>query len=89
MWRDTQLLAYAIGAVKHAVAQMKALNQLCNIDVSTYTLLTQELQANNGRQTLGVHLAGSTPGEEVTIFTQVPDGKGCPPLLSGTWVGSC
>jgi hypothetical protein len=74
--RYTQLLADSITAAEDAAAQMNALNQLYNVDVSTYTLLTQELQANNGKQTLLDHLAGSTPGEEVVIFNQVPDGNG-------------
>ncbi|WP_426061214.1 hypothetical protein [Hymenobacter sp. B1770] len=78
--RYTQLLADAISVAEDAAAQMNALNQLYNVDVSTYTLLTQELQANNGRQALVAHLAGSTPGEETVIFNQVPDGNGGQPL---------
>ena len=72
----TQLLADSIRAAEDAAAQMNALKQLYNVDVSTYTLLTQPLQANNGRQGLVDHLAGSTPVEEVVIFNQVPDSNG-------------
>jgi hypothetical protein len=85
--RYTQLLADAIGAAEDAAAQMNALNQLYNVDVSTYTLLTQELQANNGRQALVDHLAGSTPGEEVVLFNQVPDGNGGQPLPANPLFG--
>ena len=73
--RYTQLLADAIGVAEDAAAQMNALNQLYNVDVSTYTLLTQALHANDGRAVLADHLAASTPGEEVVLFNQVPDGN--------------
>jgi hypothetical protein len=76
----TQLLADAIGAAQDAAAQMNALNQIYNVDVSTYTLLTQALQANAGQQVLLDHLGGSTPGEEAVLFNQVPDGNGGQPL---------
>ena len=74
--RYTQLLADAIGAAEDAAMQMDALNQLYNVDVSTYTLLTQALHANSGQEVLVDHLAQSTPGEELVIFNQVPDGNG-------------
>ena len=74
--RYTQLLADAIGAAEDAATQMNELNQLYNVDVSTYTLLTQALHANNGQEILVDHLAQSTPGEELVIFNQVPDGNG-------------
>ncbi len=74
--RYTQLLADAIGAAEDAAMQMNELNQLYNVDVSTYTLLTQALHANSGQQVLVDHLAQSTPGEELIIFNQVPDGNG-------------
>ncbi|WP_457071080.1 hypothetical protein [Hymenobacter sp. UYAg731] len=74
--RYTQLLADAIGAAEDAAMQMNALNQLYNVDVSTYTLLTQALHANSGQEVLIDHLAQSTPGEELIIFNQVPDGNG-------------
>ena len=73
--RYTQLLADAIGAAENAATQMNALNQLYNVDVSTYTLLTQALHANSGQEVLVVHLGQSTPGEEVVLFNQVPDGN--------------
>ena len=41
--RYTQLLADAIGTAEDAATQMNELNQLYNVDVSTYTLLTQGL----------------------------------------------
>ena len=78
--RYTQLLADAIGAAEDAATQMNELNQLYNVDVSTYTLLTQALHANSGQEVLVDHLAQSTPGEEVVIFNQVPDGNGGQPL---------
>ena len=78
--RYTQLLADAIGAAEGAATQMNALNQLYNVDVSTYTLLTQALHANNGQAGLVGQLAQSTPGEELVIFNQVPDGNGGQPL---------
>ena len=74
--RYTQLLADAIGAAEDAATQMNALNQIYNVDVSTYTLLTQALHANSGQEVLVDHLAQSTPGEELVIFNQVPDGNG-------------
>jgi hypothetical protein len=74
--RYTQLLADAIGAAEDAAMQMNELNQLYNVDVSTYTLLTQALHANSGQEVLVDHLAQSTPGEELIIFNQVLDGNG-------------
>ena len=74
--RYTQLLADAIGAAENAALQMNALNQLYNVDVSTYTLLTRALSINDGQQVLRDYLAGSTPGEEAVLFNQVPDGNG-------------
>jgi len=74
--RYTQLLADAIGAAEDAAMQMNALNQLYNVDVSTYTLLTQALHANAGQETLLDNLSASTPGEEAIIYNQVPNGNG-------------
>ena len=74
--RYAQLLADAIGAAEDAATQMNELNQLYNVDVSTYTLLTQALHANSGQEVLVDHLAQSTPGEEMVLFNQVPDGNG-------------
>ena len=56
--------------------QMNVLNQLYNVDVSTYTLLTQALHANSGQEVLVDYLAQSTPGEEEVLFNQVPDANG-------------
>ena len=78
--RYTQLLADAIGAAEDAAMQMDALNQIYGVDVSTYTLLTQELHANSGQEVLVDHLAQSTPGEEAIIYNQIPDGNGGQPL---------
>ena len=74
--RYTQLLADAIGAAEDAAMQMNELNQLYNVDVSTYTILTQVLHANSGQEVLVDHLAQSMPGEELVIFNQVPDANG-------------
>ena len=78
--RYTQLLADAIGLAEDAATQMNALNQRYNVDVSTFTLLTQDAHANNGKQLLVERLAQSTPGEEVVLFNQMPDGNGGQPL---------
>ena len=78
--RYTKLLSDAIGAAEDAAMQMNALNLLYNVDVSTYTLLTQALHANSGQEVLKDHLAQSTLGEEEVIFNQVPDGNGGQPL---------
>ena len=85
--RYTQLLSDAIGAAEDAATQMNALNQLYNVDVSTYTLLTQALHANSGQEVLEDHLAQSTPGEEVVIFNQVPDANGGQPLPANPLFG--
>ena len=81
------MLADAIGAVEDAATQMNELNQLYNVDVSTYTLLTQTLHANSGQKVLVEHLAQSTPGEELVIFNQVPDGNGEQPLPANPLFG--
>ena len=85
--RYTQMLADAIGAAEDAATQMNQLNQLYNVDVSTYTLLTQALHANSGQEVLVDHLAQSTPGEELVIFNQVPDGNGGQPLPNNPLFG--
>ena len=85
--RYTQLLADAIGAAEDAATQMNELNQLYNVDVSTYTLLTQALHANSGQEVLVDHLSQSTPGEERVIFNQVPDGNAGQPLPNNPLFG--
>ena len=85
--RYTQLLADAIVAAEDAATQMNELNQLYNVDVSTYTLLTQVLHANSGQEVLVDHLAQSMPGEEVVLFNQVPDGNGGQPLPNNPLFG--
>ena len=85
--RYTQLLADAIGAAEDAAMQMNELNQIYNVDVSTYTLLTQALHANSGQEVLLDHLAQSTPGEEAVLFNQVPDGNGGQPLPANPLFG--
>ena len=85
--RYTQLLADAIGAAEDAAMQMNELNRLYNVDVSTYTLLTQALHANSGQEVLVDHLAQSTPGEELVILNQVPDGNGGQPLPNNPLFG--
>jgi len=78
--RYAQKLADAIGAAEDAAMQMNGLNQIYNVDVSTYTLLTQALHAKSGQEVLLDHLAQSTPGEERVLYNQVPDGNGGQPL---------
>ena len=85
--RYAQKLADAIGAAENAATQMNELNQLYNVDVSTYTLLTQALHANSGQEVLVDHLAQSTPGEEMIIFNQIPDGNGGQMLPSNPLFG--
>ena len=85
--RYTKLLSDAIGAAEDAAMQMNALNQLYNVDVSTYTLLTQALHANSGQEVLEDHLAQSAPGEEAIIFNQVPDANGGQPLPANPLFG--
>jgi hypothetical protein len=85
--RYTQLLADAIGAAEDAATQMNELNQIYNVDVSTYTLLTQALHANSGQEVLVDHLAQSAPGEEVVLFNQVPDANGGQPLPNNPLFG--
>ena len=85
--RYTKLLSDAIGAAEDAAMQMNELNQLYNVDVSTYTLLTQALHANSGQEVLEDHLAQSTPGEEAVIFNQVPDANGGQPLPANPLFG--
>jgi len=74
--RYAQLLADSIGAAEDAAAQMNALNQLYNVDVSTYTLLTKALHDGGVKGALVDELAQSTPGEELVLFNQVPNGNG-------------
>ena len=85
--RYAQLLADAIGAAEDAAMQMNELNQLYNVDVSTYTLLTQAMHANSGQEVLVDLLAQSTPGEELVIFNQVPDSNGGQELPANSLFG--
>ena len=85
--RYSQLLADSITSAENAAAQMNALNQLYNVDVSTYTLLTQALHAGGVKGALVDELANSTPGEELVIFNQVPDGNGGQPLPANALFG--
>ncbi|WP_231569766.1 hypothetical protein [Hymenobacter sp. APR13] len=78
--RYAQLLADALTLGSSAAAQMNALNQLYNVDVSTQTLLVHDLQQLVTPAQLTGTLAQSTPGEEVVLFNQVPDGNGGQPL---------
>ena len=81
---DAQL---PIGAAEDAAMQMNELNQIYNVDKSTYTILTQALHANSGQEVLLDRLAQSTPGEEVVLFNQVPDGNGGQPLPTNPLFG--
>jgi len=85
--RYAQPLANAIGAAEDAAAQLNALNQRYNVDVSTCTLLTHALHANSGQEVLVDQLAASTPGEEAIIFNQVPDGNGSQELPANALFG--
>lgn len=85
--RYTQLLADALGLAEDAAAQMNALNQLYNVDVSTQTLLIGDLRNLVTRAQLTGTLAQSTPGEEMVLFNQVPDGNGGQPLPANALFG--
>ncbi|WP_253805641.1 hypothetical protein [Hymenobacter taeanensis] len=74
--RYAQLLADALGVAEDAAVQMNALNQLYNVDVSTQTLLIGDLRNLVTQSQLTDALAQSTPGEELVIFNQIPDGNG-------------
>lgn len=78
--RYAQLLTDALTLGSSAAAQMNALNQLYNVDVSTQTLLVHDLQQLVTPAQLTGTLAQSTPGEEVVLFNQIPDGNGGQPL---------
>ena len=54
-------MADAICSAEEAATQMNALNQLYNVDVSTYTLLTHFLHANSGQEVLVDRLAHGRP----------------------------
>ena len=74
--RYTQLLADALRLSQDAAAQMNALNQLYNVDVSTQTILVHDLlDALQPDQLTGL-LGQSTPGEEEQLFNPTPDGNG-------------
>ncbi|WP_246285188.1 hypothetical protein [Hymenobacter lapidiphilus] len=78
--RYTQLLADALRLSQDAAAQMNALNQLYNVDVSTQTILVHDLlDALQPDQLTGL-LGQSTPGEEEQLFNPIPDGNGGQPL---------
>ncbi|RTQ45481.1 hypothetical protein EJV47_25445 [Hymenobacter gummosus] len=85
--RYAQKLADALAVAEDAAAQMNALNQLYNVDVSTQTILVHDLQQLVTRTQLTDTLAGSAPGEELVIFNQVPDGNGGQPLPANALFG--
>lgn len=78
--RYAQKLVDALGLADDAAAQMNALNQLYNVDISTQTILVHDLKQLVTPAQLTAALAGSTPGEELVIFNQIPDGNGGQPL---------
>jgi hypothetical protein len=83
----TKLLSDAIGAAEDAAMQMNELNQIYGVDVSTYTLLTQVLDANSGQEVLKEYLAQSASGEEAVVFNLIPDGNGGQPLPANPLFG--
>ncbi|MCA8831940.1 hypothetical protein [Hymenobacter pini] len=85
--RYAQKLVDALGVADDAAAQMNALNQLYNVDVSTQTILVHDLQQLVTPAQLTAALAGSTPGEELVIFNQIPDGNGGQPLSTDPLFG--
>ncbi|MFD2786171.1 hypothetical protein [Hymenobacter rubripertinctus] len=78
--RYTQLLADALRLSQDAAAQMNALNQLYNVDVSTQTILVHDLLDVLQPDQLTGLLGQSTPGEEEQLFNPIPDGNSGQPL---------
>ena len=75
-----QKLADALKLSQDAAAQMNALNQLYNVDVSTQTILIHDLLDAVQPDQLVTLLGQSTPGEELQLFNPIPDGNGGQPL---------
>ncbi|UYZ58033.1 hypothetical protein [Hymenobacter latericus] len=80
-------LATALLDAQTAAAMMNALNQTYNVDVSTQTLLVHDLLDVVTPQRLSDTLAASTPGEELVLFNQIPDGNGGQPLPTNPLFG--
>ena len=78
--RYTQLLSDALRLSQDAAAQLNALNQLYNVDVSTQTLLVHDLLDVLQPDQLTGLLGQSMPGEEEQLFNPIPDGNGGQPL---------
>ena len=78
--RYAQKLADALRLSQDAAAQMNALNQLYNVDVSTQTILIHDLLDAVQPDQLVTLLGQSTPGEELQLFNPIPDGNGGQPL---------
>ncbi|TGD81693.1 hypothetical protein [Hymenobacter wooponensis] len=80
-------LATALLDAQMAAAMMNALNQTYNVDVSTQTLLVHDLLDVVTPQRLTDTLTASTPGEELVLFNQIPDGNGGQPLPANPLFG--
>ncbi|NVO84486.1 hypothetical protein HW556_06300 [Hymenobacter sp. P5252] len=78
--RYAQKLADALRLSQDAAAQLNALNQLYNVDVSTQTILVHDLLDIVQPDQLTTVLGQSTPGEELQLFNPIPDGNGGQPL---------
>ena len=61
-------LGYPLYGGLAAFLLMNLISFTTNVDVSTYTLLTQSQHTNSGHEVLQYHLSASTPGEEAIIF---------------------
>lgn len=70
-----QLVAAAEGALD-ARNRILRVNALYGVDLSTETLLAHDVRVANYAVTLGMLVAGSTPGEEVQLFNATADGNG-------------
>ncbi|WP_019946730.1 hypothetical protein [Hymenobacter aerophilus] len=85
--RYAQKLADALRLSQDAAAQMNALNQLYNVDVSTQTILVHDLLDVLQPGQLSTALGQSTPGEELQLFNPIPDGNGGQPLPADALFG--
>ncbi|WP_019949745.1 hypothetical protein [Hymenobacter aerophilus] len=85
--RYAQKLADALRLSQDAAAQLNALNQLYNVDVSTQTILVHDLLDVLQPEQLSTALGQSTPGEELQLFNLIPDGNGGQPLPADALFG--
>ena len=71
-----QRLLTALQEANAAARVLNQLNQTYGVDVSTKTLLTAELTRTLDPTVLSHALSGSSPGEEIVLFSLIADGHG-------------